>query len=171
MSRRLVLSYLSIAAFVLLVLEVPLGLTYERRAEENLYADIERDARVLATDVEDRLESGGGPDPTATVVAYAEDTGGRAIVLDSTGIAIADSDTTQPPGRDFSTRPEIIDALEGRLASGTRPSDTPTPSRCTSRCPLRPGVCSARFASRICAGARLAGPPQLGAARAWLSAS
>jgi signal transduction histidine kinase len=124
MSRRLVVSYLCITVFVLIVLEIPLGATFARRAEENLYADIERDARVLATQVEDRLESGGGPDPTEAVVAYARDTGGRAIVVDANGIAIADSDTSQPPGRDFSTRPEIVDALEGRLASGSRPSDT-----------------------------------------------
>ena len=124
MSRRLVLSYLGITVFVMLVLEIPLGITFARRAEENLYADIERDARVLATAVEDRLEAGSGDDPTQAVADYAADTGGRAIVVDSAGIAIADSDLTQPDGRDFSTRPEIIDALGGRLASGSRPSDT-----------------------------------------------
>jgi signal transduction histidine kinase len=124
MSRRLVLSYLGITVFVLLVLEIPLGVTFARRAEENLFADIERDARVLATQVEDTFETGTGPDPTQTVVDYATETGGRAIVVDVAGIAIADSDTDQAPGRDFSTRPEIVDALEGRLSSGTRPSDT-----------------------------------------------
>jgi signal transduction histidine kinase len=124
MSRRLVASYLGITLFVLLVLVVPLGVTYAARTEDNLLADIERDARVLATEVEDRLDQGTGPDPAAVVESYARDTGGRAVVVDATGIAIADSDTTQPAGRDFSTRPEIVDALEGRLASGTRPSDT-----------------------------------------------
>jgi hypothetical protein len=39
MSRRLVLSYLGITVFVLLVLEIPLGITFARRAEENLFAD------------------------------------------------------------------------------------------------------------------------------------
>jgi signal transduction histidine kinase len=124
MSRRLVASYLGITLFVLLVLVVPLGVTYAARTEDNLLADIERDARVLATEVEDRLDQGTGPEPATAVERYARDTGGRAVVVDAAGIAIADSDATQPAGRDFSTRPEIIDALDGRLASGTRPSDT-----------------------------------------------
>jgi signal transduction histidine kinase len=124
MSRRLVASYLGITLFVLLVLEVPLGITFARRSEENLLADIERDARVLATDAEPRLENGGGPDPQESVQRYAARTGGRAVVVDATGVAIADSETSLGTGRVFSTRLEVIEALEGRLASGTRASET-----------------------------------------------
>ena len=59
MTRRLLLSYLSITAFVLLILEIPLALTYEHSERDRLAADVERDARVLATRVEG---TAGGPD-------------------------------------------------------------------------------------------------------------
>jgi hypothetical protein len=67
MTRRLLLSYLSITAFVLVVLELPLGITFARAERDRLVAAIERDATVLATAVEDPLEAGatGGLDPVA----------------------------------------------------------------------------------------------------------
>jgi signal transduction histidine kinase len=124
MTKRLIASYLAIAAFVLVVLVVPLGLNYAARTKDNLYSDIERDARVLATQVESRLESETGPDPSRAARDYGSATGGRAVVVDARGIAVADSDPRQAPARDFSTRPEFAEALQGQLAKGTRPSDT-----------------------------------------------
>ena len=67
MTRRLVLSYVLLAAFVLLVVELPLGLTYAARARDRLLADVERDARVLAGLVEERVES--GDDAAGAVIA------------------------------------------------------------------------------------------------------
>ena len=123
MNRRLLLSYLTITALVLLILEVPLGISYARREEDRLLSDLERDARVLATVVEDELEGRNGPDPQTVVDDYARRTDGRVVVVNPDGVSVADSDR---PGeqRDFSTRPEIADALSGETASGTRHSDT-----------------------------------------------
>ena len=58
MTRRLLLSYLSITAFVLLILEIPLALTYEHSERDRLAADVERDARVLATESRARSRAG-----------------------------------------------------------------------------------------------------------------
>ncbi len=54
MTRRLVLSYVLLAAFVLLVVELPLGLTFAARARDRLLADVERathDRRARILDV------------------------------------------------------------------------------------------------------------------------
>jgi len=124
MTRRLLLSYLSITAFVLLILELPLGVTFARAERDRLVAAVERDATMLATAVEDHLEAGatGGLDPVAA--GYQDRTGGRVVVVDRAGVTVADSDPPAPGRRDLSTRPEIAAALDGRHAVGSRSSST-----------------------------------------------
>ena len=124
MTRRLLLSYLAITAFVLLILEVPLGITFARAERDRLVAAVERDATVLATVVEDTLEAGAtsGLDPVAA--GYQDRTGGRVVVVDRQGVTVADSDPPAPGRRDLSTRPEIAAALQGEHAAGTRSSAT-----------------------------------------------
>jgi sensor histidine kinase regulating citrate/malate metabolism len=124
MTRRLLLSYLSITAFVLLIIEIPLGITFARAEHDRLVAAVERDATVLATVVEDTLEAGGtgGLDPVAA--GYQDRTGGRVVVVDRAGITVADSDPPAPGRRDLSTRPEIAAALRGEHATGSRSSAT-----------------------------------------------
>lgn len=124
MTRRLVLSYVLLAAFVLLIVELPLGLTYAARAQDRLLADVERDARVLAGLVEERVES--GDDAAVAVIAeqYAAQSDGRVVVTDADGTSVVDTDRPDDGPRDFSTRPEIVTALGGTQATGIRRSDT-----------------------------------------------
>ena len=62
MTRRLILSYLTVTMFVLIVLEVPFaGLVADRQRRE-LVTGLERDALVLAT----IYENWGRPDERAT---------------------------------------------------------------------------------------------------------
>jgi signal transduction histidine kinase len=124
MTRRLLLSYLSITAFVLLIIEVPLGVIFARAERDRLAAAVERDATVLATVVEDTLEAGAtsGLDPVAA--GYQDRTGGRVVIVDRSGITVADSDPPAPGRRDLSTRPEIATALRGEHATGSRSSAT-----------------------------------------------
>ena len=56
MSRRLLLSYLSLTLFILLVLELPLAFSYSRNERNDLSAKVERDAVALGTLAEDALE-------------------------------------------------------------------------------------------------------------------
>lgn len=121
MTRRLILSYVAVAALVLVLLEVPFGLFYAQRELDRLTAGVERDASVIATLYEDALESGSKPDPTLAD-RYAERTGARVVVVDDAGISVVDTADVVP--RDFSTRPEIDTALTGVRAVGTRPSET-----------------------------------------------
>jgi signal transduction histidine kinase len=126
MTRRLLLSYLSITAFVLLVLEIPLGVTLARSDRDQITAEVERDARVLATFVEDTLEGLASADLQAYADQYEARTGGRVVVVDADGTSVADSAASSDDApRDFSqNRPEIQRALAGELATGTRHSRT-----------------------------------------------
>jgi signal transduction histidine kinase len=121
MTRRLLISYLTITLIVLLLLGVPLGAFYAQRERERLTADLDRDASVLATLYEDALEAGNPLDPTAAD-RYEDRTGARVVVVDADGIARVDTSGDVP--RDFSTRPEIVAALGGERTSGTRASET-----------------------------------------------
>ncbi|MDH3227580.1 MAG: HAMP domain-containing protein, partial [Thermoleophilia bacterium] len=127
MTRRLIATYVILAAAVLVVLEIPLGLIYQQSKRHDLQQRVERDAVALATLVEDALQEGASPaDPTLVSVVdrYTTRTGARVVVVDSEGRLLADSDTTLRLERDFSTRPEIASALTGSVATGTRYSET-----------------------------------------------
>jgi signal transduction histidine kinase len=121
--RRLLATYLTITAFVLAVVVVPLGLVFADREHDRLVFDIERDAQAMASLVEDALEAGATP-PVGDVLSDYAGTGGRIVVVDGAGVSVADSDRPGGERRDFSTRPEISAALDGRRSSGTRDSET-----------------------------------------------
>ncbi len=121
MTRRLLISYLVITLVVLTLLEVPLGIFYAQRERDRFTSDVERDASVLATIYEDDLEGRRLPSADAADL-YEDRTGARVVVVDGAGLSVVD--TEAPVDRDFSTRPEIVTALEGARASGIRRSDT-----------------------------------------------
>jgi sensor histidine kinase regulating citrate/malate metabolism len=125
MSRRLLLGYLSLTALVLLVLEVPLAVTYARNEKTTLTTKVERDAVAVASVADDVLEQ---PTPRlaplrAFVQDYADDTGGRVVVVNGRGRALVDTDPPEAGARDFSSRPEFRQALAGRVATGVRHSE------------------------------------------------
>lgn len=127
MTRRLIATYLILAAVVLIALEVPLGVVYERGQRRDLQQRVERDAVALAALVEDGLQSGtASKDPTLKAIAerYAASTQARVVVVDRGGRLVADSDARFGLGRDFTSRPEIATALAGDIATGTRRSKT-----------------------------------------------
>ena len=129
MTRRLVGTYLVLAAILLLALVIPLGLTFADSQRSDLSARVERDAFTLAS-----LGSESVADPTPeqrrdlwTIARrYQDDTGGRVVLVDAQGRLIADSDDAAGPGapRSFASRPEIAQALAGDIASGERFSST-----------------------------------------------
>lgn len=124
MTARLLASYLSLAVFVLLILEIPLGIAFARNQQAILTTGIERDATVLAGVAEDALERGVRTDLDTVVRRYDQRTGGRVVIVDNQGISVADSEPPTPGRRDFSTRTEVATALSGRVATGTRYSQT-----------------------------------------------
>lgn len=121
MTRRLLLSYLSITVFVLVILEIPLAVVFADRERDRLIVGIERDAVVLATIYEDALQLD-VPYSPQPAIDYALDTDTRVVVVDAAGISIVD--TERSPNRDFSNREEITIALGGARATGSRFSET-----------------------------------------------
>ena len=128
MTRRFLLTYLAITAFVLVALAVPLGVMVARNERDHLTTRLERDATVLATMVEDSLEGGSTDGITNVAAQYSAKTDARVIVVDPSGTAVADTggagDEGGDVGRDFSSRPEIESALAGTRSSGSRFSET-----------------------------------------------
>ena len=124
MTRRLVLSYLLVSLVVLLILEIPLAIFYYQLERERFIANAERDAVILATYYQDELISGTPVGEADIEVArdYSGDTGARVVVVDESGISVAD--TSRDPGRNFSTRPEMEIALGGLRDAGYRDSET-----------------------------------------------
>ena len=124
MTARLLASYVTLAVFVLVILEIPLGIAFARNQQAILTSAVERDATVLAGVAEDALERGVRTDLDEVVRRYDQRTGGRVVIVDNQGISVADSDPPAPGRRDFSTRTEFATALSGRVATGTRYSQT-----------------------------------------------
>ncbi len=117
-----------ITALVLLVQTVPLA-QYLRTVEiDRLVTGLERDAFVLAGRSEEALEEL-DPDALAVVAnaaqAYRAAGGGRVVIVAIDGTALVTSDDDQAAvGADYSTRPEIAEALTGTISSGSRFSTT-----------------------------------------------
>ena len=127
MTRRLVATYLVLAAVVLVSLEVPLGVVYQRAQRRDVQEKVQRDAMSISALVEDTLQEGAASgDPALTRVAdeYAASTGARVVVVDARGRLLADSDPSSALGREFATRPEIAQALGGEVSAGRRSSTT-----------------------------------------------
>jgi signal transduction histidine kinase len=125
MTRRLLLSYLSLTVLVLLSLEVPLAIIYAHSERQDLNAQAERAAGAVATLVEDNLENGlpvSSPLVTTAAGRYGRATGGHVIVLDKAGVAQIDTARPSSAGRSYHDQPEVRAALDGRIASGRLPS-------------------------------------------------
>ena len=127
MTRRLLLGYLGVTLFVLLSLEVPLGVQNQRTEQRNLTANVSHDATVLASDAEDAVQA---PSPRqlnalASIAAdYSARTGARVMIVDRQGYALVDTSARVRGTESFASRPEIAAALAGRYPRGVRTSKT-----------------------------------------------
>ena len=127
MTRRLLLGYLGITLFVLVALEVPLGIQNQRTERRDLIAKVEHDAVAIASLAEDAILSGSTAQlrpVAARVYSYANSTSGRVVIVDTRGFARIDTSARIAGTERFKSRPEIASALRGIVASGTRYSKT-----------------------------------------------
>ena len=127
MTRRLLLGYLGLTLFVLVVLEVPLGIQNGRTERRSLEAKVEHDATNLASIAQVAVGSGSKPGLRAVAAIayrYSTDTGGRVLMVRRTGVAVVDTSPARGARETFASRPEIASALRGQVAQGVRYSST-----------------------------------------------
>ena len=125
MRRRLLLSYLSITVFVLLVLEIPLGVAYTSSERRRLDSEVQHDALALSIRAEESLERVDRVALTKIADRYQSNYGGRVVIVARDGTLLADSSPPRKGPRNFGDRPEFRIALEkGKESSGTRRSET-----------------------------------------------
>ena len=108
MKRRLLVSYLSITTFVLLILAVPFGVSYANSVERRLTSDIQHDAFALAIRAQESIDTvetdTASRDELQRLAAdYRREAGGRVVIVDRKGDAIADSDRVERVG----ARPQL----------------------------------------------------------------
>jgi len=127
-TRRLLVGYLGVALFVLVALEVPLGLQNQRTQRADVERKVEHDATVLASVAEDGVQSGSRTQLlTAARFAfdYAHTSGARVVIVDKRAFALIDTSARVSGTESFASRPEIAKVLRtGDVASGTRYSAT-----------------------------------------------
>ena len=126
MTRRLLLSYLTITAFVLLILEVPLALTYATQRTRSSHEPTSNATRACSRRTS-RERSPGRDQDDVQQFADEYEADRRRPGRDRRSRRHAASPTPVPTlPQDFSNRPEFADGAADRrpLASGTRHSDT-----------------------------------------------
>ncbi|MFF7601292.1 sensor histidine kinase [Streptomyces mirabilis] len=119
MTRRILLSHLSLMLLVLLALEVPFGFIYTRSELTRFSNTAELGAVTLAVVCEDKLEHGRASDLPEIARSYAQRTGSSVTVTDHDGTVLTDTDA-DTVGRNISSEPDIATALRNRTATGTR---------------------------------------------------
>jgi methyl-accepting chemotaxis protein len=122
---RLIAAFAYILLAVIVALEVPLVLNLNRRALAELEARSLAQTQTIASIVGDRQAT--SPALTSIVRQAASSTEGRVIVVDRSGVLIADSAGPGLLGTTYATaeRPELLSALrDGSPASRVARSET-----------------------------------------------
>jgi signal transduction histidine kinase len=126
-SRRILVGYLGLVVVVLAALEIPLGVQFSRTERRTLETKVEHDATTMASIAPDTLRR-----PTqarlralaAIAYRYRRTTGGRVVIVNHNGVAVIDTNARGSGVTSFGSRPEIAAALRGKVAAGTRNSET-----------------------------------------------
>lgn len=128
MRRIFLLSLLGVSVFALLLSDLPFGLYLYQVEKDRLLTQLQRDAFILGGRAEEVLEKSEPDDITIVrdlAIAYREQGGARVVIVDEDGTAVITNDPDDSrEGLDYGTRPEIADALTGRVATGQRYSET-----------------------------------------------
>ena len=89
MRRRFVIANVALVAIVLLLLEVPLAITFARREHDTSATSVAKDATSLAALAHEVIEQPTQHDPQALADQFANRTGGAVVVTDSVGRVLA----------------------------------------------------------------------------------
>ncbi|HEY7706688.1 MAG TPA: ATP-binding protein [Gaiellaceae bacterium] len=118
---RLLAAFAYVLVLVIVALEVPLILNVARRVDTEVKAQAAADAQLVAASAAAELGTRDVADLRRIVDRASEDSGGRVLVVDRDGVVVADS--SEQTGN-YGDRPEVREALDGRISQGRRFSDT-----------------------------------------------
>ncbi|MEU1551481.1 ATP-binding protein [Streptomyces scabiei] len=125
MTRRLLLSYLSLAALVLLGLEIPLGFVYSRAERERIVNAANDEAESVAAYTALSLAAGRQDELAERARHCAERIGGKVVIVDADGRLLASSHSlSDDEEKTLPTQPEISAALRGRATTDVRTTTT-----------------------------------------------
>ncbi|MEK9536465.1 MAG: sensor histidine kinase [Aquiluna sp.] len=128
MRRLFLFALLGVSVLALLLSDLPFGLYLYGVERDQLITQLQRDAFILGGRAEEGLENGTPEELAITrdlAVAYRDEGGARVVIVDNDGIAqITNDPDDSREGLNYGTRPEIIEALAGRVVSGHRFSET-----------------------------------------------
>ncbi|MEU9453053.1 HAMP domain-containing sensor histidine kinase [Streptomyces sp. NPDC048277] len=125
MTRRLLLSHLSLILLVLLALEVPFGVFYGRSELSRFSHAAQQSAMTLAAVCEEKMEHGLSADLPDVARDYGRRTHSRVLVTGHEGAVLTDTAARAPVGENLSAEADISTALSGHPAVVTR--DGPAP--------------------------------------------
>ena len=128
MRRLFLFALLGVSVVALLLSDIPFGFYLYQVERDRLLTQLQRDAFILGGRAEDALEDGesDGLETTRNLaIAYREEGGARVVIVNATGLAMVTNDPDDSrEGLQYGTRPEIAEALTGRVATGQRFSET-----------------------------------------------
>lgn len=124
MTRRLLIGYLSLAALVLLCLEIPLGFVYSRGEREQVVNAAKDEAESVSAYAALSLAAGRAErDLPARVAHCARRIGGKVVVVGASGVPLATSHPMDPSvSGALADRPGIAAALRGTSTVDVRTS-------------------------------------------------
>ena len=119
---RLLLALAYVLLLAIVALEVPLALNLRDRVDAEVKAQARSQAEVAAATAAGQLRRPEEVRRIATTVARSAR--GRVVIVDVRGRLVADSESEDAVGADYSTRPEIAAALRGDTFQEQRHSRT-----------------------------------------------
>jgi signal transduction histidine kinase len=120
MTRRLLLSYLGLAVFILLVLEIPLGVIVAHHERATAVSFASRDATGLAVESEEDLEDRDGAGLRTLLESYHDQTGAELAVVAAGGRIVASVDGDGDNDAVTLDRSGLDAALAGRASTVLR---------------------------------------------------
>ena len=128
MRRIFLLALLGVSLFALLLSDVPFGVYLYQVERDRLLTQLERDAFIIGGRAEEALEYGEVSEINATrdlALAYRAEGGARVVIVNDQGTAVVINDPDDSrEGLNYGSRPEIAEALSGRVSTGQRFSET-----------------------------------------------
>jgi signal transduction histidine kinase len=119
---QMALAYVVLLAIV--ALGVPLASSLSARVNDEVRSQAESQADLVAATAADLLASARRSELAVLVRTSAPSVRGRVLVVDRTGVVLADSAVPPELGSSYAARPEIASALRGRQVQTQRSSRT-----------------------------------------------